>query len=820
MREQPREPLSQEHSLPFAALLRRYREAARLTQDELAERAGLSPNAIGLLERGERQRPYPHTIRALATALGLAPHEQRALVESARRPTARASPRTSAIPSGPLPRPTASLVGRETDVAAVERLIGQSPLVTVTGPGGVGKTTLALAIARSINERVADGVVWVSLAPLADPGHLLAAIAQASGAHEGPERLPRESVHRALAARRLLVLDNFEHMLDAAPDIAEILLHCPDLAVLITSRSPLRLRGEREYPLAPLTSPPLDHIPTAAEAATAAAVRLFVARVQDVQPTFVLTDTNAAAVSAICRRLDGLPLAIELAASRVRVLPPTALLARLDSALPLLTSGARDLPARQQTLRDTIAWSHDLLTTDEQTLFRRLAVFSGGFSLETAAWVSAVLDGASLAHGAAGAMPERMGAAPPSQVTGLHEIQKPSWESLSTLDLIEALVAKSLLRREAPERGEPRFSMLETIREFAGERLVASGEVETARRAHAEVMLELAERAEPAFPGPTPEPWLAALDRDYDNLRAALDWLAEIGDWETFLRLTGALWFYWFSRGTIGDGRRWLARGLAAHPDASPPRNVKAVIGSGLLAMAQSDFAQATALLEQGKALAADAGDRRATGLAHFGLGVVAQDQNRPEEAQHRFETALAEFQAAGDTIMAGTTLANLGLVVARRGDNARGATLLETAIALHEESGFAIGMALARRFLGQVVLQEGETARAAHLFRQSLELDWAHAQRWHVANALEGLAAVAAQDGHLAQATRVLAAATALRTAAGVPLEPALQAAYDLQVARLRAQLGDAHFAAAWADGCALTLTDAIAEATLIAGG
>jgi tetratricopeptide (TPR) repeat protein len=378
------------------------------------------------------------------------------------------------------------------------------------------------------------------------------------------------------------------------------------------------------------------------------------------------------------------------------------------------------------------------------------------------------------------------------------------------------LVAKSLLRRETVESDEPRFAMLETIREFAREQLTAA-ELEETRRAHADFCLMLAERAEPHFPGPAPEPWLAALDRDYDNLRAALEWLAASGDWPAVLRLAGALWFSWFSSSTIADGRRWLSRALAAAPDAPPPLRVKATMGAGLLAMAQADFAPATSLLEAGEALAVAEGDRRAAGLARFGLGVVAQDQGRPAEAQRSFETALAAFESIDDRALMATTLTNLGLVVARHGDPERGAELLESAIALHEAIGFRFGMALARRFLGQVVLQRGETARAARLFHDSLDLDWSHAQRWHVANALEGLAAIAAATGRPQQAVTVFAAAAGLRTAAGVPLEPALQAEKNQVIARLRVQLGERRFVTVWAAGLALPLPEAIAAARAI---
>ncbi|CAA9576383.1 MAG: Transcriptional regulator, AfsR family, partial [uncultured Thermomicrobiales bacterium] len=453
-----------------------------------------------------------------------------------------------------LPMQPTPFLGREREVAEVTGLLrrGEARLLTLAGPGGVGKTHLALAAAAELLDAFPDGAWFVDLAPLADPALVPTAVATALGLREAGGRPPADAAANHLRDKAaLLVLDNWEHLLGAAPFVADLLAACPRLAVLATSRAPLRLRGEREHPVGPLAL--ADPAADAAALAGSEAVALFVERARAVKPGFALDETNAVAVAGIVRRLDGLPLAIELAAARVRVLAPPALLARLDRALPLLTSGPRDAPARQRTLRDAIAWSHGLLSPDERDLFRRLAVFVGGFTLEA---TEAVAD---------------LGG------------------ELDALGGLEGLAEDSLLRPAEGPGGEPRFTMLATVREFAREQLEASGEAAVAHGRHAAFFTVLAESAAPELTGPDQGAWLARLEAEHDNLRAALVW-AEGHEPESCLRLAGALWRFWYARGHLAEGLRRLEAAVARADGRPADACARALLGAGVLADLQGDL--------------------------------------------------------------------------------------------------------------------------------------------------------------------------------------------------------------------------------------
>jgi len=461
-----------------------------------------------------------------------------------------------------LPTELTPLLGREREISTLVQQFRSHDirLITITGPGGVGKTSLALQVAHDSQDAFIDGVFFISLAAITDSTLIIPTIAHTLGVTESPNRLLLDSLKDFLRNKQaLLLLDNFEQIISAAPLLSELLSACAELKMLVTSRETLRLRGEHEFPLAPLTLPDQS---SAEIVLHYSCISLFAQRAQAIQPDFKLTADNARAVSEICARLDGLPLAIELAAARIKLLPPKTMLARLqESSLGLLTSGAHDLPIRQQTLRSAIQWSYDLLNADEQRTFRSLSVFVGGCTLQTA----------------------------------LTAIEPPT-----SLDILDSLVNKSLLRQSETD-SEPRLTMLETIREFGLEQLNHTHELESARRAHAIYYLSLAEEAEPHLSGADQKNWLQRLEREQDNLRAALHWAIEHGEVEFAQRMAGALQPFWFRRGRWSEGRRWLEDSLAMESNAALNQSVRAnaLYGAGMLARFQGDFARARMLCEQ-----------------------------------------------------------------------------------------------------------------------------------------------------------------------------------------------------------------------------
>jgi non-specific serine/threonine protein kinase len=638
-----------------------------------------------------------------------------------------------------IPAPVTPLVGRgaELDVALTLLVRGGVRLVTLTGPGGVGKTRLALAASDAARAEF-DSCHFVSLAPVREPGQVPAAIAEGLALPERPAA--RAALDRVVAylrpARALLVLDNFEHLLDAAPLVAALLMACPRLAVLATSREALHLRGEHELPVAPLPLP--AHLDPAAEleaSMASPAVELLRQRARAVDPAFVVDAGNVAAVAAICARLEGLPLAIELAAARLKYLSPAALLARLEPRLPELAAGPRDAPARQRTMRGAIAWSDGLLEEAERRLFYAAAVFRDGLTAPGA-----------VAVGGDGRIGSPTGQ--PSEVAGA-EVG------------LTSLADKSLLRAEPAPAGTPRFAMLEVVREYALERLAAAGALEEARRRHAAYFVALAEGAQPALDGPEQGAWLARLDADRENLRAALAWAAERGEVEAGLRLAGALETFWYARNHAEAERAGLETLLAATgpaAEAIPPAvRGAAQITAGMLARVGGDDARARARFEAARDCAREDGDRRGEAQALNRLGVLAFERGDLAAAEILHAEALAIQRGAGDRQGVASSLAHLGLAVAQRGDDARAREAFEESLALDRDRGSVTGVARALGGLGDLARRAGDLDRAAGLYEECLALFRALGDGRRTAYVLGHLAEVATDRGDDARAFELL---------------------------------------------------------------
>ncbi len=859
----------------FGLLLKRFRMAAGLSQEALAEQSSLSARAISALERGVNSSPRLETVALLAVALRLSA-EDRAALEAAvprrRGPrTALPSPRVGAPRS--LPSPPTTLIGREREESGIAALLGRADvrLLTLTGPSGVGKTSLALRVANDVAADYRDGVVFVSLSAVVDSGHVAATIAQVVGLRETMGQPLADTLVDYFRARRaLLLLDNFEHVMAAASLIARLRGECADLTILATSQGALRLRGEQEFAVPPLALP--DFMENGGMAQSPA-VRLFIERARAIRPDLPIEDGDIATIARICERLDGLPLAIELAASRVKMLPLQALLSRLTHQLDVLTGGARDLPERQQTMRAAIAWSYDLLDGAEQVLFRRLAVFAGGCTVEAARAVCAEVDGADdLVAGA------------------------------DVFNLLAALVDRALLRQGRHSEAEPRLRMLQMVREYGLERLRAGGEAESVQRRHALYMTRFAEEAEGELAGPQQTLWLAGLDGEHDNLRAALRWATESAEAEIGLRLAAALWRFWYVRGYPGEGREWLEKMLSLSGSDEPTCDdgagdtvrTKALTGVGMLTYSQGDYPRASALFERALALCRKLDDTQGIATTLNYLASVARDQGDYRRAIDLFEESLALRRTLGDTRGIAASLNNLGLVARDRGEYERAALLHEESLALKHDLGDRLGVAYSRNNLGVVAREKGDFNRARGLFEESLAAlrdlgdargiatslnniaviaradgDYARAtalcdecvalrrdlgDKWGLTYALntlgdiardqgdyaradalykeslvliqqvrdhlslaacvEGLAAVAVLRGRADRAVQLYGAAAARREANETPLPPADRAAYDRLVCDARAALGDRHFDEAWTLGRALSLDDAIAVA------
>ncbi len=751
-----------------------YRERLRQQQILALYRAGRQKEAL---------EAYRSARRALVEELGVEPAPA---LQELERAVLRQDPSLAAPASLPpvrsrLPAPTTALIGRQLEIAAVAALLRQEHvrLVTLVGSGGTGKTRLAIAVAEELAPELRDGAALVDLAPVADPELLLPSIARVLGVVEAEKPVSNALAEHLGGRSLLLVLDNVEHLLPAAPRISELLAGVPRLRILVTSRAPLRLSGEHEYPVPALPVP----APTAtalAELRANEAVRLFAARARAVDPTFALDESNAASVATVCRRLDGLPLAIELAAARAKLLSPTALVERLDQMLDILVEGARDLPLRQQTLRSTLDWSYQLLDTECRKLFRRLAVLAGGFGVEGARALSGTAD------------PE-------------------------LLSRLTSLIDNSLLVRRREAGVEARLDMLETIREYALEQLERSGEAGELRLRHARYFVTLAERADAELTTLADARAHEWLEREHDNLRAALSWAHETRATELELRLAGALARFWLIRGHLREGRRWLQDALERDTGRAPALTAKALRGLAVLALKNKDYDEAEGHLERSYALSARLSDHGSMARCKLSLGAIAVARHELEEARRLYEEAIELARATGERRVLSTAIGNLGDVALNEGDYGAAERLAGESVALARELGHREGAALALLNLGFARLYRGDYTGAAAPLEEALLLAHGLGYREATAYALEGLAAAAAGGGQLRRSARLFGAAEALLQALGTSLEPAERAMHERAVSILHAELSAETLAADWDEGRSMEHERVVREARAV---
>jgi non-specific serine/threonine protein kinase len=670
-------------------------------------------------------------------------------------------------------------------------------LVTLTGPGGVGKTRLALQVATDVSDEFTDGAAFVSLAAVHDPERVPSTIAQALGLPElGDRPVPDQLVAVLRGEDLLLVLDNFEHVVVAAPAVVDLLEACPGLKVLATSRAVLNVSGEHDYAVPPLTLPDLSHPSELTNLKQNDAIALFLARARAAKAGFTLTDENSPAVVELCARLDGLPLAIELATAWIRVLTPGALLERFArthgrAPLPLLTGGRRDQPARHQTMRDAIAWSHDLLAPAEQTLFHRLSVFAGGFTLEAAEAVCG---------------PQGTGDAAIPVPCSLSNVP-------SVLSGVALLVEKSVLYQVDGPDGTPRFRMLETIREFGLECLEESGETEALMGRLADWALDLAAEARPHLSGPLQRRWMLRLDGEQDNLRAVLAWALDRRNAALAQRLVGWLGGFWYVRGHLREGRSWGDRALALG-DADPTQErLEALASTALVAFGQGDFTRTAELAQGCLSLSRPIGHARGVADGLRLLGLAASSEERFGEAEALLREAISRMRDLEETNLVGFMLLVLGNVAIGRSDLEQATVRLEEALGLFRVIGNAFAMGVTLTYLSRIAREQGDYPQAAVLCAEGLALQWELGNQIYIAGCLGRLGTVAALARQYERAARLWGAAEALREAIGSP-PPRSSARFDSTFATARAAYGAEAFAEARAAGRALSLTDAVAEA------
>ena len=758
----------------LSVTLKKLRAAAGMTQEELADRAGISARTVSDIERGLRTVVHGDTARRLAPALGLHDEERakfeavaRRLVDDTHQP-------------GDLPIPPTRLLGRARELASITARLQslEVRLLTLTGPGGIGKTRLALEAAAQTQGLFGGGVFFVALGDLRDPSLVAPELAKVIGVVEtGPEMVGL--LTRRLAGRRsLVVLDTFEHLIPAAPLIYTLMLKCSKTTFLVTSRTALRLRGEHEFPVPPLELPLTTREAHPEDIQHSPATALFWERAQAVRPDLDLNPEAASLVAETCRKLDGLPLAIELAAARVKHLPLTAIREQLEHRLELLVGGPLDLPLRQRAIRDTVGWSHDLLRPREQTLLRRLSVFAGGWSLDAIENVTGNVD-----------------------------------EVGDALDGISALVDQSLVVLER-NRADPRYDMLDVVREYAAARLSDAGETDEIERRHALHYLALSEAAEPHLVRSGHEDWFRRLDVDRGNLRRGMAWTIDHGETLLALRYSVALWRYWRQLGEFAEGRRWSDAALAVSGSAPPSLRAKALAAAAALAFPQADHARLAELAAEAIGLAHQSEDPMDLRNALTVRGFVAMCQGRYTDALEPYTECVAICRRLGISWQLATSHLNLGAALLHCGRGGEAVARFQDALRLYRVLGDDVFAARVLNHIAHAALADNDLVRADRLACEALASIAEQGERQGIAEGLETLAAVAAERSAVERAATLAGAATAIRDTIASHAAPFDVAITGPLLDKIKASVSEERWHRAWDRGAALDSAAAVAYA------